>query len=207
LPGLISGENEVSLASGPGRRAVTGPARTTYGGAVTSYVRPLFWLVSERAEPDQDPRQGRHGPAQLAEPLARPDDDHTETALKIAECDRKLTGYRAALDAGASPATVVACIADTEAEKARYLAVRRPSSSARRRRMSEAEIEAIVDRLANLARALADADPNDKSEIFRQLGLRLTYHPASGLVEAQVMPAECVFFEGVRGPGPTNCAR
>jgi hypothetical protein len=37
--------------------------------------------------------------------------------------------------------------------------------------MSEAEIKAIVNRLANLARVLADADPNDKSEIFRQLGL------------------------------------
>jgi site-specific DNA recombinase len=135
--------------------------------------------------------------AQFAEPLPRPD-DHDETALKIAECDRKLSGYRAALDAGASPATVAAWIADTEAEKARYLAARRPSSP-RRRRMSEAEIKAIVDRLADLARVLVDADPNDKSEIFRQLGLRLTYHPGRGIVEAQIMPAECGFFEIVRG--------
>jgi hypothetical protein len=65
--------------------------------------------------------------------------------------------------------------------------------------MSEAEIKAIVDRLADLAHVLADADPNDKSEIFRQLGLRLTYHPGRGLVKAQVMPAECGFFESVRG--------
>ena len=72
-------------------------------------------------------------------------------------------------------------------------------AGATRRRMSEAEIKAIVDRLADLARVLADADPNDKSEIFRQLGLRLTYHPGRGLVEAQVMPAECGFFESVRG--------
>jgi site-specific DNA recombinase len=55
--------------------------------------------------------------AQLAEPLPRPDDDHEETALKIAECDRKLTGYRAALDAGASPATVAAWIAETEQKR------------------------------------------------------------------------------------------
>ena len=33
----------------------------------------------------------------------------------IAECDRRFTGYRAALDAGASPATVAAWIAETEA--------------------------------------------------------------------------------------------
>jgi site-specific DNA recombinase len=136
--------------------------------------------------------------AQLAEPLPRPDDDREETALKIAECDRKITGYRAALDAGASPATVAAWIAETEAEKARYLAARRPSSP-RRRRMSGAEIKAIVDRLADLARVLAHADPNDKSEIFRQLGLRLTYHPGREIVEAQVQPADCGFFESVRG--------
>jgi site-specific DNA recombinase len=66
--------------------------------------------------------------------------------------------------------------------------------------MSEAEIKAIVNRLGDLVRVLAEAAPNDKSEIFCQLGLRLTYHPGRRLVEAQVMPAECEFFESVRGP-------
>jgi site-specific DNA recombinase len=56
---------------------------------------------------------------------ARQDDaartsDQEEVARKIAECDRKLGQYRAALDAGASPATVAAWIAETEAERARY---------------------------------------------------------------------------------------
>jgi len=36
---------------------------------------------------------------------------------------------------------------------------------------------------ANVARALADADADDKSEIFRRLGLKLTYHPGRRLVE------------------------
>jgi hypothetical protein len=80
--------------------------------------------------------------AQLAEPAARPDGQE-ETALKIAECDRKLAGYRATLDAGASPATVAAWIAETEAEKAGYLTTRRPSG-ARPRRMSEAEIRPLT---------------------------------------------------------------
>ena len=44
--------------------------------------------------------------------------DTGQTAGKIAECDRKLAQYRAALDAGANPATVAAWIAETEAEKA-----------------------------------------------------------------------------------------
>jgi site-specific DNA recombinase len=132
-----------------------------------------------------------------AEPTGR-SDEHEETARKIAECDRKLAQYRAALDAGANPATVAGWIAETEAEKAGYHIPARPAGTTRRR-MSEAEIKDIVDRLADLVRVLADADPNDKSEIFRQLGLRLTYHPGRALVKAQVIPAECGFFESVRG--------
>jgi site-specific DNA recombinase len=134
---------------------------------------------------------------QLAE-AASPVDNHGEAALKIAECDRKLAQYRAALDAGASPATVAAWIAETEAEKAGYQITLRPPE-AKHRRMSEAEIKAIVNRLGDLVRILASADPDDKSEIFRQLGLRLTYHPGREIVEAQVQPADCGFFESVRG--------
>ena len=43
--------------------------------------------------------------------------------------------------------------------------------------MSEAGIKSIVDRLADIVAVLRDANPQDKAEVFRQLGLRLTYHP------------------------------
>ena len=33
---------------------------------------------------------------------------------------------------------------------------------------------------------LQDADPDDKAEIFRQSGLKLTYHPGQRLVQAQI---------------------
>ena len=67
------------------------------------------------------------------------------------------------------------------------------------RHMSEAEIKSIVDRLADIARVLIDADPEDKAEVFRQLGLKLTYHPGRKLVEANVQLAQFGFFDGVRG--------
>jgi site-specific DNA recombinase len=124
-------------------------------------------------------------------------DDRDETARKIADCDRKLAQYRAALDAGASPATVAGWIAETEAERASYQAIRRPVTHDRR--MSEAEIKAIVDKLTDIARVLQEADPDDKSEVFRQLGLKLTYHPARQLVQAKVEPAQHWFFDSVRG--------
>jgi site-specific DNA recombinase len=120
-----------------------------------------------------------------------------ELARKIANCDAKLAQYRAALDAGANSATVAAWIAETEAERATYtLAMRRYEPP---RRMTEAEIKAIVDKLADIARVLHDADPEDKGEIFRQLGLKLTYHPGQRLVQAEVKPVQYGFFDGVRG--------
>jgi site-specific DNA recombinase len=128
---------------------------------------------------------------------ARAGDDE-EAAREIAECDRKLASYRAALDAGANPATVAVWIAETEAEKASYaLARRRPATA--RPRMTETEIKSIVEKLADIARVLADADPADKAEIFRQLGLKLTYHPGRRVVEAEIDSAPCGFFESVRG--------
>jgi hypothetical protein len=43
--------------------------------------------------------------------------------------------------------------------------------------MTDAEIGSIVDKLTDIARILSTANTEDKSEIFRQLGLRLTYYP------------------------------
>ena len=51
--------------------------------------------------------------------------------------------------------------------------------------MTEAEIKAVVDKLADIAAVLHDADPDDKAEVFRQLGLKLTY-PGRQLVQAEI---------------------
>ena len=116
--------------------------------------------------------------------------DDNGAAGKIAECDRKLAQYRAALGAGANPATVAGWIAETEAEKAAYaLVMRRSDEPSPRPRMTEQEIRTVVDKLADIARVLTGADPNDKSEIFRQLGLKLTYRPGRRIVEAKIEPA------------------
>ena len=62
-------------------------------------------------------------------------------------------------------------IAETEDERAAYaLAMRR---SGPRPRMTEAEIEAIIGKIADIGRVLPDASPDDQTEVFRQLGLKL----------------------------------
>lgn len=109
-------------------------------------------------------------------------------ARKIAECDRKLAQYRDALDAGGGSATVAKWIAETEAEGARYEMSLRQSAAETRGRMTGQEIKFIVERLADIAEVLAHADPDDKAEIFRQLGLKLTYQPGTRIVEARIDP-------------------
>jgi hypothetical protein len=110
--------------------------------------------------------------------------------------------YRAALDAGAEPATVARWITETEAERARYKAAKRaatprPAATS----MSRDEIASIVSTLADVLAVLRDADPADKAEIYTQLGLRLTYQPSGRLVriEVHIVPAQRWQFESVRG--------
>jgi site-specific DNA recombinase len=95
--------------------------------------------------------------------------------LELAACDRKLAQYRAALDAGADPASIAKWITETEAERARLRIQAR--EAAPKQGMSRDEIASIVNGLADLLAVLRDADLADKAEIYSQLGLRLTYQP------------------------------
>ena len=139
-----------------------------------------------------------HALAEARQPGTRPASAEEAIASKIAECDRKLAQYRAALDAGANPTTVAGWIAETEAEKAAMALVRRRPEP--RPRLTEQEIRSIVEKFADTARVLIDADPDDKADILRQLGLRLTYHPGRQLVKAQIEVPQGWYFDGVRGP-------
>ena len=144
------------------------------------------------------------------QPQAGPGNAGIDT--QIADCDRKLAQYRAALDAGADPATVARWITETEAERARHKAAKRaatPQPAATS--MSRDEMASIVSALADVLTVLRDADPADKAEIYTQLGLRLTYQPSDRLVrtEVHIAPAQHWQFESVRGgidPIPPYCS-
>ena len=112
--------------------------------------------------------------------------------------------YRAALDAGSDPAVVGPWIAETQARKlaaeARLRAQpgTRPASPGQ---MSKEEITAIVNAITSLITVLRDADPQDKAEIYSQLGLRLTYHPSPRTVSARAEPGRpCT-----KGSCPRGC--
>ncbi|WP_414855641.1 hypothetical protein [Micromonospora zamorensis] len=112
-----------------------------------------------------------------AQPLDHPPATSRAAQTIITECDAKLERYRAALDAGADPAVVTGWIAQTQAERARAEADLHANADTTPRRMSRAEIAALVNALGDIAAVLRDADPADKAEVYRQPGLRLTHLP------------------------------
>jgi hypothetical protein len=150
-------------------------------------------------------------PAQLAETIetmAAAQDDLDRHGLaanraiqKIAECETKLTRHRAALEAGADPALVTGWIAETQAERIKAESELRQETGGNQARMTTEEIAALVDSLGNLLTVLHEADPADKAEVYRQLGLRLTYEPDTQTVraEAQLGPRYRGVMVRVRG--------
>ncbi|GHJ54321.1 hypothetical protein Nm8I071_36280 [Nonomuraea sp. TT08I-71] len=85
----------------------------------------------------------------------------------IAERDAKLERYRAALDAGADPSVVSSWIAQTRAERTRAETNLHPPEAAAPRRMTHAEIAALVRALGDIVTVLRDADPADRAEVYR----------------------------------------
>jgi site-specific DNA recombinase len=132
-------------------------------------------------------------------PPAGGDGPDREAAARIADCDRKLDGYRAALDAGGDPVTISRWITETTAERARYTARTRPTAP--RAPMTRKQIASVVTALGDILAVLRDADPADKAEIYGQLGLRLTYQPGRRVVRAEAHLDQTAHwvFDSVRG--------
>jgi site-specific DNA recombinase len=127
---------------------------------------------------------------ELADSAAVPTGPSTTSAdvkAKLAECDRTLPQYRAALDAGGDPAVIVGWISETEAARALYKSAAMPDLGPA---MSRDEIAALVESLADLPALLRDADPADKAGIYAGIGLRLTYQPGPRAVFAEVKISE-----------------
>ena len=120
------------------------------------------------------------------------------TRRAIAECERKLTRHRAALEAGADPALVAAW--SQEVQQQRTIAEARlatlTSHHGANRRISQDDIHAMVDTLGGLLDALRHADPTAKAEVYRGLGVCLTYNHTERTVLAETRPTSsvCVVF-------------
>ncbi len=124
---------------------------------------------------------------------AQPNNDSRLTDLRrqIAECDRKLDRHRAVLEAGGDPKLVVTWSLEVQAQKATAQAqlAQLDGPAGHGRRMSRSEIRGVVDALGGLLKILRSADAADVAEVYRQLGLTLTYDHETQKVLAEVQPA------------------
>lgn len=101
----------------------------------------------------------------------------------IEEADQALARHRAALEAGADPQLVTRWMAETQARRAEALTKAR--RAAQPRKLTKDEIRRLTDDLGDLRQTLINADPADKAAVYRQLGLRLVYHPGKRTVRVE----------------------
>jgi len=120
-----------------------------------------------------------------SQPDESADSFRTDVDAIIEECDTKLARYRTALEAGTDPKLVARWTAEVQAEKAQALARLRKTGD--QHRMSQDEIANLVDALGNIRTVLADANPADKAQVYRHLGLKLTYHPGKRTLGAEIV--------------------
>ncbi|MCQ8829487.1 hypothetical protein [Streptomyces malaysiensis] len=66
--------------------------------------------------------------------------------------------------------------------------------------MSRDEIARLVRSISDLAAVIQQAEAEDKAEIYRLLGLRLTYAPAQATVRAEISLGS----KNDKSPRPTN---
>ncbi|MGI5238548.1 hypothetical protein [Dactylosporangium sp. CA-139066] len=80
---------------------------------------------------------------------------------------------------------VTGWIAQVQAERAVAEAeiAGRPASA---RKLTPTQIRELVSGITDAITVLRRADPADKAEVYRQLGVRLTYQPETQTVDVQV---------------------
>ena len=128
-----------------------------------------------------------------------------EARQQLADCERRLTRYRAALDAGADPALVAQWINETQQEK--NAVEQRLQAVAQRdqpqKHISEAELETMVRTLGDMTDRLLAADPAAKQSIYEAFGLALTYDERRQIVTVESRPAAACAY-GVCREGDLN---
>jgi DNA invertase Pin-like site-specific DNA recombinase len=136
--------------------------------------------------------------AAASEPDPGTDARQDANRKKLKDCDARLATYRAALEAGTDPALVGKWIAEVQAE--RGAAERAVGQATQGQRLTKDQVCALVAALGDTVAALRQADPADKADAYRELGINLTFHP-EGTVQVEARPR---VYSGVCRRGDTN---
>ncbi|WP_410535750.1 hypothetical protein [Streptomyces sp. KL2] len=79
-------------------------------------------------------------------------------------------------------------ITEAQAERARAESQLHTATQGTGTRMSRDDIAALVHSVSDLAAAVRQADPEDKAELYRRLGLQLAYAPCRQTVRVTISP-------------------
>ncbi len=123
--------------------------------------------------------------AGVSEPDPAVEERQAALRAAIADCDRRLTNYRALLDHDDAVTVAAAWIADTQRERKnleRELGQHVPGDQ-----LTPEQVKALATALKDIVTVLSDADPADKSELYDQLGISLAYNP-DGTVTVESQP-------------------
>jgi site-specific DNA recombinase len=115
-----------------------------------------------------------------------PAGDQRRAAQQIlADCQRRLERYRAALEAGTDPAVVQQWIAEVTATRATAEAQLRDSRTATDGLTPE-QVRDLVEQAGGLVEALNWSDPALRAQLYEELGIDGVYDPDSHTVHVQV---------------------
>ena len=134
---------------------------------------------------------------QMLAGVSAPDPEYerrqAELRAKIADCDQRLAKYRSALDLTDEVAPFITWIAEVEKERRRYedqLGHSVPGGT-----LTPSQVRKLIAELQTITEVLANADPTDKAELYRELGVSLRYHP-DGSVAVEALPRGVVVRVG-----------
>jgi site-specific DNA recombinase len=124
--------------------------------------------------------------AEAQEPAPEADGRAEAARRTLADCDARLDRYREALESGVDPAVVARWISEVQFERRsaeEELRRRRPAAA-----LTEDDIRAMVESLADLVGLLQAANAEKRAALYQSLRLSLIYDPSkrSVLVEADL---------------------
>jgi site-specific DNA recombinase len=96
----------------------------------------------------------------------------------LADCDQRLAKYRAGLEAGMDPGLVAQWTGEVSAQRLQAEQQLRPLHE--EGHLTEEEIAQLVGSIRDVVKTLKRADAETKSNIYRELGLKITYTPLIG---------------------------
>ena len=116
-----------------------------------------------------------------------PHDEANKAGLKekIHDCDRRLRQYQAVLDEGADPKIVARWITQVQRERRELetqLGAKIPGG-----KLTLLQVQALVGALHDIVTVLAEAAPDDRADLYSELGVNLIYYP-EGRVDVQMQP-------------------